>query len=54
MDHLALEVYRAFLNQWGGFKLPVIDRKNLRFVDFVAGIDAAVVNFFKPNLLKVY
>ena len=44
MDHPALEVYRAFLNQGGGINLAVIDLENLRFVDFMAGIDAAKVN----------
>ena len=46
MNYLALKIYRAFLNQGGGIEFAVIDLKNLRFVDFMTGIDTAIINFF--------
>ena len=46
VDHLALEIYGALLNERGGIELAVIDIENFGFVDFVTGIDTAKINFF--------
>jgi len=46
MNHTALKVYGALLNQWDRIQLAVFDTENLRFIDSMPGIDAAIINFF--------